>query len=194
MEEEPLQPSLVRVLRVTPGPNEKPAKGFSWGDYEDVNLPGSSSSRRQFADGETSADGEGDDGWMVKTSRRRSEFRDQSNILILHHLLYNVLTLSPPQNSTAHPLPPPTPPTPPLPQHTTPTLIRKPRPKRSSSANAKTPPSGTRPRRRNRRRRRSGWRGWRGIRRRWRGRGSRSSGSMAVGALAEVLEGRRVGG
>ena len=27
------------LLHVTPGPNEKPAKGFSWGDYEDVHVP-----------------------------------------------------------------------------------------------------------------------------------------------------------
>ena len=73
MEEEPLQPPIARVLRVTPGPNEKPAKGFSWGDYEDVHVPGSSSLHQPYVDGETSADADGDDdGWIVKNSRRRT--------------------------------------------------------------------------------------------------------------------------
>jgi len=48
-------------MRVQPLPNEKPATGFSWGDYEDV---------RVVTDGgENDADGE-DDGWGVVTSKR----------------------------------------------------------------------------------------------------------------------------
>lgn len=35
MEDEPLQPTLARVIAVRPAPGEKPAKGFSWGDYEE---------------------------------------------------------------------------------------------------------------------------------------------------------------
>ena len=50
-------PNLARVIRVHTLPNEKPATGFSWGDYEDV--------------GEHDADGE-DDGWGVVTNKRSS--------------------------------------------------------------------------------------------------------------------------
>ncbi|KDR66137.1 hypothetical protein GALMADRAFT_273747 [Galerina marginata CBS 339.88] len=54
-------PTLSRVMRVQPLPNERPATGFSWGDYEDV---------RVVTDGgENDADGE-DDGWGVVTSKR----------------------------------------------------------------------------------------------------------------------------
>ncbi|KAF9444086.1 hypothetical protein P691DRAFT_807902, partial [Macrolepiota fuliginosa MF-IS2] len=50
----PEHPTLSRVMRIQPLPNEKPAPGFSWGDYEDVH----------------DADGE-DDGWgVVKTKRQ----------------------------------------------------------------------------------------------------------------------------
>ena len=52
-------PNLARVIRVQPLPNEKPATGFSWADYEDV--------------GEHDADGE-DDGWDVVTNKRSSMF------------------------------------------------------------------------------------------------------------------------
>lgn len=48
------QPMLSRVMRVQPLPDEKPAPGFSWRDYEDVD-----------------ADGE-DDGWGVVKSSKRS--------------------------------------------------------------------------------------------------------------------------
>ncbi|KAF9554930.1 hypothetical protein CPC08DRAFT_821378 [Agrocybe pediades] len=54
-------PTIARVMRVKPRPDEKPASGFSWGDYEDV---------RVVTDGgENDADGE-DDGWGVVTSKR----------------------------------------------------------------------------------------------------------------------------
>lgn len=69
MLETPDYPVLSRVMRVQPRPDEKPATGFSWGDYEDVN-PGSG------PHGEPSGDAEGedadDDGWGVVKSRGRS--------------------------------------------------------------------------------------------------------------------------
>jgi hypothetical protein len=52
------QTKLSRVMRVQPLPDEKPAPGFSWRDYEDVD-----------------ADGE-DDGWGVVKSKRPRKFRD----------------------------------------------------------------------------------------------------------------------
>ena len=61
MLEEPDQPSVPRVLRVHPIPGEKPAPGFSWADYDDV----------QVAAAED-ADGEDDGGWGVVKSRSRN--------------------------------------------------------------------------------------------------------------------------
>lgn len=61
MLEVPDQPSVARVLRVQPTPGEKPAPGFSWADYEDV----------QVAAAEE-ADGEDDGGWGVVKSRSRN--------------------------------------------------------------------------------------------------------------------------
>lgn len=58
-------PTLSRVMRVQPLPNEKPATGFSWGDYEDV--------RVGTDGGENDADGE-EEGWGVVTSKRSSAF------------------------------------------------------------------------------------------------------------------------
>ena len=55
------QPSVARVLRVQPTVEEKPAPGFSWADYEDV----------QVAAAED-ADGEDDGGWGVVKSRNRN--------------------------------------------------------------------------------------------------------------------------
>jgi len=56
----PEHPTLSRVMRIQPLPDEKPAPGFSWGDYEGVHAP----------DGEgNDADGE-DDGWGVVKSKR----------------------------------------------------------------------------------------------------------------------------
>ena len=54
-------PELSRVMRVTPGANEKPASGLSWGDYEDVEDV-------RGAD----ADGEVDGGWGVVKSRGKA--------------------------------------------------------------------------------------------------------------------------
>ena len=61
MLEVPDQPSVARVLRVQPNPGEKPVPGFSWADYEDV----------QVAAAED-ADGEDDGGWGVVRSRSRN--------------------------------------------------------------------------------------------------------------------------
>ncbi|PSR76298.1 hypothetical protein PHLCEN_2v8530 [Hermanssonia centrifuga] len=62
MLETPDVPTLARVMRVQPKPDEKPAVGFSWGDYEDVD------EARGTAD---DADGEDDEGgWVVKSSSK----------------------------------------------------------------------------------------------------------------------------
>jgi hypothetical protein len=69
MLETPDYPAISRVMRVQPRPDDKPASGFSWGDYEDVgvdherHLPVEQWGimRTMMTDG----DGEGDDndGW-----------------------------------------------------------------------------------------------------------------------------------
>lgn len=46
-------PTIARVMRVAPRPEEKPADGFSWGDYEDVDR-----------------DGDDEGGWGVVKSKR----------------------------------------------------------------------------------------------------------------------------
>ncbi|KAH9951179.1 hypothetical protein B0H21DRAFT_719954 [Amylocystis lapponica] len=63
MLETPDYPTVARVLRVQPGPNDRPAAGFSWGDYEDVD-----NSRGTTDD----ADGEDDGGWGVVKGRGRT--------------------------------------------------------------------------------------------------------------------------
>ncbi|KAH8111080.1 hypothetical protein DFH11DRAFT_1729801 [Phellopilus nigrolimitatus] len=63
MEDEPLQPTLARVIRVKPTPSEKPADGFSWGDYEEY----------ARADDGTSADGDADDVWEEVKSKKRNK-------------------------------------------------------------------------------------------------------------------------
>ncbi|KAI0358338.1 hypothetical protein OH77DRAFT_1397778 [Trametes cingulata] len=63
--EEPDYPQIARVMRVQPRPDERPAAGFSWGDYEDVD------DSRVTAD---DADAEEDGGWGVVRSRRSSTF------------------------------------------------------------------------------------------------------------------------
>ncbi|KAH9893294.1 hypothetical protein C8Q73DRAFT_791165 [Cubamyces lactineus] len=59
--EKPDYPQVARVMRIQPRPDERPAAGFSWGDYEDVD------DSRVTAD---DADGEDDGGWGVVRSRR----------------------------------------------------------------------------------------------------------------------------
>ncbi|KAG6813342.1 hypothetical protein H0H92_011890 [Tricholoma furcatifolium] len=67
MLETPDYAPLARVMRVQPRPGEKPAAGFSWGDYEDV---------RNDAD----ADAEDDDaGWGVVKSRRSRSDRSSAS-------------------------------------------------------------------------------------------------------------------
>lgn len=58
MTETPDYPGVARVMRVQPQPGEEPAAGFSWADYEDVNVG-------------DDADGEDDGGWGVVKSRSR---------------------------------------------------------------------------------------------------------------------------
>ena len=73
MLEEPDHPSVARVLRVQPTPEEKPAPGFSWADYEDV----------QMAAAED-ADGEDDGGWgVVKSRSRNSTFHVLIRIILI---------------------------------------------------------------------------------------------------------------
>lgn len=75
MLETPDHPTLARVIRVQPLPDEKPASGFSWGDYEDI--------RVSTDGGENDADGE-DDGWGIVRTKRQSEFY---NVHFLHLLV-----------------------------------------------------------------------------------------------------------
>lgn len=64
MEDEPLQPTLARVMAVRPTPAEKPAKGFSWGDYEDYT---------GADEGTTSADGgSNSDVWEQVKSKKKT--------------------------------------------------------------------------------------------------------------------------
>lgn len=64
MLETPDYPTLSRVMRVQPMPDERPASGFSWGDYEDVRVT-------ESAGGGNDADGE-DDGWGVVKGKGRT--------------------------------------------------------------------------------------------------------------------------
>lgn len=67
MLETPDYPAISRVMRVQPAANEKPATGFSWGDYEDV---------RVDAGADNDADGEDDEGWgVVKSKGKPSEWQ-----------------------------------------------------------------------------------------------------------------------
>lgn len=70
MLETPDYPTVSRVMRVQPLPNEKPASGFSWGDYEDVHTVDN-------VGGGNEADGE-DDGWGIVKSKTRSRRRVSS--------------------------------------------------------------------------------------------------------------------
>jgi hypothetical protein len=63
MLETPDYPTVSRVMRVQPLPDEKPASGFSWADYEDVHAG-------ENVGGGNEADGE-DDGWGVVKSKSR---------------------------------------------------------------------------------------------------------------------------
>ena len=83
MEEGSLQPPITHLLRVTPSSNEKPVKGFSWGDYEDVHDPVSSGLCQSYVDRETSADADGDDdGRFVKNSCRQTSMHSPSFFLL----------------------------------------------------------------------------------------------------------------
>lgn len=82
MLESPKYPSISRVMRVRPRPDEKPASGFSWADYEDVHVGDGSAGvaaadiragTGNDADGEEEGDDD-NDGWgVVKSRRRQSE-------------------------------------------------------------------------------------------------------------------------
>ena len=82
MLEVPDQPSVARVLRVQPTVGEQPAPGFSWADYEDV----------QVAAAEE-ADGEDDGGWgVVKSRNKNSTFHVFVFVLITDARLNRVRT------------------------------------------------------------------------------------------------------
>lgn len=96
MLETPDYPALSRVMRVQPRPDEKPASGFSWGDYEDVNVMkgASTDAGTSRAGAENDADGEGDDdndGWGVVKSRKPSRSKRASFFILTLtvHLLQN---------------------------------------------------------------------------------------------------------
>lgn len=77
MLETPDYPALSRVMRVRPRPDEKPASGFSWGDYEDVRVDdGTEPGAAAATENDVDADGEGDqddnDRWGVVKSKSRS--------------------------------------------------------------------------------------------------------------------------
>jgi len=55
----PPSPPPARVLKIVPGPNDRPAPGFNWGDYEDADIS------THDAD-----EDEDDEGWGVVRSRR----------------------------------------------------------------------------------------------------------------------------
>lgn len=85
MLETPNYPAISRVIRVQPRADEKPASGFSWGDYEDVAVASSSNapvlssapaSAPMTADESADGEGEGEEdenfGWGVVKGRGRS--------------------------------------------------------------------------------------------------------------------------
>lgn len=85
MLETPQYPTLARVMRVQPQPHEKPAEGFTWADYEDVDpsgtgigagAPSGSRVEEKSRDPDTGDDDEGEDseGWGVVKSRKPSTF------------------------------------------------------------------------------------------------------------------------
>jgi hypothetical protein len=76
MLEKPDYPGVARVMRIQPRPDEKPAPGFSWADYEDVHVAAED------------ADGEDDGGWGVVKSRGRSRTSSPTN----HHLYHFLIT------------------------------------------------------------------------------------------------------
>lgn len=63
MLETPDYPTVARVMRIRPGPDDQPAAGFSWADYEDVD------DSQKTAD---DADGEDDGGWGVVKGKGRT--------------------------------------------------------------------------------------------------------------------------
>lgn len=80
MLETPDYPTVSRVMRVQPLPDEKPASGFSWGDYEDVHAG-------EHLGGGNEADGE-DDSWGVVKSRSRLRMHCPSlpQVFSTHHI------------------------------------------------------------------------------------------------------------
>ncbi|KAG6846509.1 hypothetical protein H0H93_013488, partial [Arthromyces matolae] len=57
MLETPQIPTLARIMRITPRADERPAKGLSWADYEDVDLDVANATKKK----EKKAAEDGDD-------------------------------------------------------------------------------------------------------------------------------------
>jgi len=86
MLETPNYPAISRVMRVQPRPDEKPASGLSWGDYEDISVDHERTSSGGAAgdsenDDDRDGDGEGDnnDGWGIVKSRGRTKPNQSSS-------------------------------------------------------------------------------------------------------------------
>lgn len=72
----PEQPPLVRVIRVHPLPNEKPPQGFTWDDYDNVQI----SNRR-----EDDADEEDGGEWgVVENKRARKLLHSYYHLFLCH--------------------------------------------------------------------------------------------------------------
>jgi len=72
----PEQPPLARVIRVHPLPNEKPPQGFTWGDYDNVQI---SDRREDDADGKESGE------WGVVENKRARKLLQPHYHLSLRH-------------------------------------------------------------------------------------------------------------
>ncbi|EPT03053.1 hypothetical protein FOMPIDRAFT_1058987 [Fomitopsis schrenkii] len=71
MLETPDYPTVARVMRIRPGPDDQPAAGFSWADYEDVD------DSQKTAD---DADGEDDGGWGVVKGKGRTKTQKPATV------------------------------------------------------------------------------------------------------------------
>ena len=114
MLETPNYPAIYRVMRVQPRPDEKPASGFSWGDYEDVRIDGAASGSGTGIGNDVDADREGDeddnDGWgVVKSRGRASTFLFRSSLRSYSYTFsgLTILLLLPPPKNTTRPHQPP---------------------------------------------------------------------------------------
>ncbi|KIM79227.1 hypothetical protein PILCRDRAFT_823823 [Piloderma croceum F 1598] len=99
MQKTPNYPAISRVMRVQPRPDEKPASGFSRGDYEDISVDHERTSSGGAAgdnenDDDRDGDGEGDnnDGWGIVKSRGRTIWLSLKTNIIIYFLRTNNTT------------------------------------------------------------------------------------------------------